>query len=112
MFFDRLSLSLGCVRKLFLFTFALMWLCRLADPLVHSLAHDHQEHCQEQGVHLHEAEDPCQWSDPATLQSYFPAFGSELDQAFQSSTRFTGDLSGGRCRLELAQSPVRGPPVA
>ena len=72
------------MRKLFLYTFALMWLGRLADPLVHSLAHDHHEHCQEQGVHLHEAEDPCQWSDPATLQSYFPAFGSELDQAFQT----------------------------
>jgi hypothetical protein len=112
MFLNRKALSLCCVRKLFLYTFALMWLGRLADPLVHRIAHDHHEHCQEQGVHLHEAEDPCQWSDPAPLQSDLPAFGSELDQAFQSSTRFISHLASGGYGFECAQTPVRGPPVA
>jgi len=89
-----------------------MWLSRLADPLVHSLAHAHHEHCHEQDVHLHEAHDPCQWSDPATLQSYLPEHRSALDQAFQSSTPFTSHLASGRCGFECAQTPVRGPPVA
>jgi len=89
-----------------------MWLGRLADPLVHSLAHDHHEHCHEKGVHLHEAEDPCQWPDPATLESYLPEYGSAVVQAFQSSTRLTSHLSIGRCGFECAQAPVRGPPVA
>ena len=112
MFLNRKAVSLGCVRKLFLYTFALIWLGRLADPLVHSLAHDHHEHCQEQGVHLHEAEDPCQWSDPATLQSYLSEHRSALDLAFKPNTRFTNHLASDRCGFESAQTPVRGPPVA
>ncbi|PHX84278.1 MAG: hypothetical protein CK537_01795 [Flavobacteriales bacterium] len=89
-----------------------MWLGRLADPLVHSLAHDHHVHCHEQGVHLHEAEDRCQWSDPATLQSYLPEFGSTLGLAFQPSTRFISHLASDGYSFECAQTPVRGPPVA
>jgi hypothetical protein len=112
MLLDRQSLSLCCVRKLFLFTFALMWLGRLADPLVHSLAHDHHEHCHERGVHLHEAEDPCQWSDPATLQSYLPEYGSALNQAVHSNTRHTCHCSSDVYGFECALTPVRGPPVA
>lgn len=100
------------MRRLFLITFALMWLCRLADPLVHSLAHDHHEHCQEQGVHLHEAEDPCQWSDPSTLQSCLPPFGSELNQAVQSNTLHLYHRASGGYGFECALTPVRGPPVA
>jgi hypothetical protein len=43
-----------------------VWILRLADPIVHSVLHDHHEHCVEEGIHLHESDELCTWSDPAT----------------------------------------------
>lgn len=45
----------------------LVWLTRLADPVLHTLAHDHHAHCHEQGEHLHEGDDSCEWTDPAFI---------------------------------------------
>ncbi len=61
------------MRALFLFTWLLIWGLRLADPLAHSVLHHHGDHCAEQGQHLHEGDDACEWSDPALIVGLQPA---------------------------------------
>lgn len=60
------------MRRILLGFALLLWVARFVDPVLHSLVHDHHEHCIEQGVHLHEGDDSCQWTDPAYLVALEP----------------------------------------
>ena len=67
------------MRRILLGFALLLWFTRIADPVLHSLVHDHHEHCAEQGLYLHEGDDSCQWSDPAYLVGVQPiTIGWEL----------------------------------
>lgn len=52
----------------------LFWLGRIADPLLHALAHEHHELCVEPGQHMHEGDDSCQWMGSAYLIGVQPSF--------------------------------------
>lgn len=98
------------MRALILGFVAVMWFCRTADPLVHSLLHDHHAHCSEEGVHLHEADELCVWSDPATFQAT-PA--SSLVWTWVSVARASSAPTP--CSSEVFEEyehavPARGPP--
>lgn len=67
------------MRRILLGFALLLWLARFVDPVLHSLVHDHHEHCAEPGLHLHEGDDSCQWTDPAYMVGIQPvAVGWEL----------------------------------
>jgi hypothetical protein len=67
------------MRRILLGFVLLLWFTRIADPVLHSLAHDHHEHCAEQDLHLHEGDDSCKWTDPAYLLGLQPvSIGWEL----------------------------------
>ncbi len=98
------------MRALVLGFFAVMWLFRTADPLVHSLLHDHHEHCAEQGVHLHEADELCAWSDPATLWAAPPTAWVWSWVTVELPRHQPTPYTSVEFHLVWNQVPARGPP--
>jgi len=98
------------MRALFLFTWLLIWGLRLVDPLAHSVLHHHGDHCSEQGQHLHEGDDACEWSDPALISGLQPApIGWEPGQRLVSRQHPAPRESGAQAAVRAAMAP-RAPP--
>jgi hypothetical protein len=99
------------MRRILLGWVLLLWFSRIADPVLHSLAHDHHEHCVEQGQHLHEGDDSCQWTDPALLAGLWPvAIGWEYAPLVTRSAEPFASVSGAKSSKSEAVA-LRGPPV-
>ena len=99
------------MRTAFLFILSVLWLSRLGDPVVHSLLHDHHEHCAEQGLHLHEGDDSCRWTDPAYLMGQQPiAVGWELVPRASWSTEPLARIAAAK-DSDFEAIALRGPPL-
>jgi hypothetical protein len=99
------------MRRILLGFALLLWFSRIADPVLHSLAHDHHEHCAEQGLHLHEGDDSCQWSDPAYLLALQPvAIGWELVPRASRSPEPLAHIAAEK-NSDVESPALRGPPL-
>jgi hypothetical protein len=99
------------MRTVFLFILSVLWLSRLGDPVVHSLLHDHHEHCAEQGLHLHEGDDSCQWTDPAYLLGLQPvSIGWELAPRTSRSAEPLAHIAAAK-NSDVESPALRGPPL-
>ena len=99
------------MRTAFLFILSVLLLSRLGDPVVHSLLHDHHEHCAEQGLHLHEGDDSCQWTDPAYLVGLQPvAIGWELMPRTSWRNEPVAHVASAK-NADSEAVALRGPPV-
>ncbi len=99
------------MRRILLGFALLLWFSRIADPVLHSLAHDHHEHCAEQGLHLHEGDDSCQWTDPAYLLGLQPvAIGWELAPRASRSAEPLAHLAAAK-NSDVESPALRGPPL-
>ena len=99
------------MRRILLGFALLLWFTRIADPVLHSVAHDHHEHCAEQGLHLHEGDDSCQWSDPAYLVGTQPiAIGWELMPRDSRSPEPLAHIAASK-NSDVESPALRGPPL-
>ena len=99
------------MRRILLGFALLLWFTRIADPVLHSLVHDHNEHCAEQGLHLHEGDDSCQWTDPAYLVGLQPvAIGWELMPRDSWRNEPVAHVASAK-NADSEAVALRGPPV-
>ena len=99
------------MRRILLGFALLLWFSRITDPVLHSLAHDHHEHCYERGLHLHEGDDSCRWTDPAYLLGLQPiAVGWELMPRASWSTEPLARIAAAK-DSDFEAIALRGPPV-
>ena len=74
-------------------------------------AHDHHEHCSERGLHLHEGDDSCQWTDPAYLAAPQPvAIGWELMPHTLGRNEPVARVASAK-NADSEAVALRGPPV-
>jgi hypothetical protein len=99
------------MRRILLGFALLLWFSRITDPVLHSLAHDHHEHCSERGLHLHEGDDSCQWTDPAYLVGLQPvAIGWELMPHTLGRNESVARVASAK-NADSEAVALRGPPV-